>query len=168
MSISDRVAVFNLGRLMQAGPPHEVYANPTSLFVADFIGKANFFPARIAMRDNSGAKVALASGAELTLERLNAIEPEEETQIADGFDATVMVRPEHLGIGRAGGDGLPCKVRRIQFLGSIIRYHTECADAAGKVIVDATRLVAGLEEGSEATLAMAPADSILYHKKQAR
>ncbi len=168
MSISDRVAVFNLGRLMQAGPPHEVYANPTSLFVADFIGKANFFPARITRRDNSGARVALASGAELALERLNALEPDEEAGIADGFDATVMVRPEHLGIAQAGGDGLPCQVRRIQFLGSIIRYHAECADASGEVIVDTTRLVGGLEEGSDATLAMAPADSILYHKKQAQ
>ncbi len=167
MSISDRVAVFNLGRLMQAGPPHEVYANPTSLFVADFIGKANFFPARITRRDHSGAKVALASGAELALERLNALEPEEEARIAEGFDATVMVRPEHLGIARAGGDGLTCQVRRIQFLGNIIRYHAECADASGEVIVDATRLVAGLEEGSEAAIAIAPADSILYHKRQA-
>ena len=167
MSISDRVAVFNLGRMMQAGPPHEVYSNPTSLFVADFIGKANFFPARITRSDNSGAKVALTSGAELALERLNALEPDEEAEIADGFDATVMVRPEHLVIGRAGGDGLSCRVRRIQFLGNIIRYHAECADASGEVIVDTTRLVGGLEEGSEAAIAMAPADSILYHKGRA-
>ena len=166
MSISDRVAVFNLGRLMQAGPPHEVYANPTSLFVADFIGKANFFPARIATRDKSGAKVSLASGLELELERLIPLETEEETEIPEGFDAMVMVRPEHLGIGQAGGDGLTCQVQRIQFLGNIIRYHVECPDASGQVIVDAHRLAEGLEEGSEAAVAIAPVDSLLYHRNQ--
>ena len=163
MSISYRVAVFNNGRLMQEGPPHEVYTNPISLFVADFIGKANFFPARITRRDNSGAKVALTSGAELALDRLNAFEPEEKTEVAEGFDAMVMVRPEHLRIARAGRAGLSCQVRRIQFLGSIIRYHAECADASGEVIVDAPRLVAGLEEGSEAAIAIAQADSLLFH-----
>jgi iron(III) transport system ATP-binding protein len=164
MSVSDRLAVFNLGRLIQAGPPQEIYSNPTSLFVADFIGKANFFPARVTRRDTSGAKVVLASGAELALERLNALDPEEETGIADGFDATVMVRPEHLRIDRAGGDGLSCRVRRIQFLGSIIRYHAECGDASAEVIVDAPRIVAGLDEGSEAAIAFAQADPLLFHK----
>ena len=43
MAISDWVAVFNQGRLMQVGPPTEIYADPGSLFVADFVGKANFF-----------------------------------------------------------------------------------------------------------------------------
>ena len=88
--------------------------------------------------------------------------------IAGGCGATLLVRPEHLGLAQAGGDGLPCPVRRIQFLGSIIRYHAEGADASGEGIVDPTRLVGGIEEGSEATLAMAPADSILYHKKLAQ
>jgi iron(III) transport system ATP-binding protein len=44
MSVSDRIGVFKLGRLMQVGPPTEVYRRPTSLFVADFIGKINFLP----------------------------------------------------------------------------------------------------------------------------
>jgi iron(III) transport system ATP-binding protein len=168
MSISDRVAVFNLGRLMQEGPPEEIYADPTSLFVADFIGKANFFPARIAMRDNSGAKVSLASGAELALERLNALMAEEEAELAEGFDATVMVRPEHVTIDRPGADGLICRVRRIQFLGSFIRYMVTSTDASREIIVDSPRAVAGLEEGGDAALIIDPTDMILFHEKQAR
>src|SRR5690606_25784530 len=39
MAISDVIAVFSKGRLMQLGAPYEIYATPTSLFVADFIGK---------------------------------------------------------------------------------------------------------------------------------
>ena len=55
MSVSDRLAVFNDGRLVQIGKPEELYLDPNSLFVADFIGKANFFPARIVGRDGRGA-----------------------------------------------------------------------------------------------------------------
>ncbi|MET1160021.1 MAG: ABC transporter ATP-binding protein [Thermoprotei archaeon] len=41
MSISDRIAIMNRGRLIQYGPPHEVYFKPNSLFVADFLGRSN-------------------------------------------------------------------------------------------------------------------------------
>ena len=164
MSISDRVAVFNLGKLMQDGPPHDIYANPTSLFVADFVGKANFFPAHVVRGDGQGAKVSLAGGFELALDRLNRLRPEEAAEVSDGFDATVMVRPEHLDIGLAGGEGPPCTVRRIQFLGNFLRYMVECQDASREVIVDSPRAIAGVEEGSEASLRIHPADALLFYE----
>ncbi len=167
MSVSDRLAVFNLGQLMQAGQPEEVYADPTSLFVADFIGKANFFPAHVANRDGAGAKVSLGGGHELALTRLNPVPKSEVGEIADDFDATVMVRPEHVEIGPPGNGGLACRVRRIQFLGSFIRYIGECADATREVIVDSPRAVPGIGEGSEASLTIHPADAKLFHKGDA-
>ena len=164
MSVSDRLAVFNLGQLMQAGHPEEVYAEPTSLFVADFIGKANFFPAHVMSRDRTGAKVALASGQELALNRLVEVRESEKGDIPQGYDATVMVRPEHLEIGQPGSGGIACHVRRIQFLGSFIRYIGKCSDADHEVIVDSPRLVPGIEEGSEASVLIHAADSQLFHK----
>ncbi|MBV8192297.1 MAG: ABC transporter ATP-binding protein [Alphaproteobacteria bacterium] len=44
MSMSTRLAVMDLGRIKQVGPPHEVYERPRSRFVADFIGIANILP----------------------------------------------------------------------------------------------------------------------------
>lgn len=44
-SLSDRVGLLNAGRLEQVGTPYEVYHNPASRFVADFVGKADFIPA---------------------------------------------------------------------------------------------------------------------------
>ena len=164
MSVSDRLAVFNLGQLMQVGHPEEVYADPTSLFVADFIGKANFFPAHVTSLDGTGAKVALESGHELVLSRLDVLRKSETAEIADGYDATVMVRPEHVEIGVPGNGALSCTVRRIQFLGSFIRYIAQCADATREVIVDSRRAVSGIEEGSAASLAFNPADANLFHK----
>ncbi len=43
MSISDRVAIMNEGRILQIGSPREIYFYPRSLFVADFIGRSNIF-----------------------------------------------------------------------------------------------------------------------------
>ena len=53
MTLSDRIAIINLGKLMQAGPPLEVYARPNNIFVAGFIGSPpiNFLNARLEERD---------------------------------------------------------------------------------------------------------------------
>ena len=44
LSMADRVAVFNLGRIMQIGKPQEIYQRPASRFVADFVGSSNVLP----------------------------------------------------------------------------------------------------------------------------
>jgi putative spermidine/putrescine transport system ATP-binding protein len=48
LDMADRVAVMNLGRIEQFGSPSEIYEKPATMFVADFIGQANFLPIRIA------------------------------------------------------------------------------------------------------------------------
>ncbi|PWJ47733.1 putative spermidine/putrescine transport system ATP-binding protein [Quadrisphaera granulorum] len=50
LSLSDRVAVFNNGRIEQLGTPRELYENPASLFVADFVGTSNLFTDEHAVR----------------------------------------------------------------------------------------------------------------------
>ncbi|SAK73960.1 ABC transporter ATP-binding protein [Caballeronia hypogeia] len=47
MRLSDRIAVFNKGRIEQCGTGEELYANPASKFVANFIGNSNFLPVRV-------------------------------------------------------------------------------------------------------------------------
>ena len=167
MSVSDRVAILNLGKLMQVGPPHEVYANPTSLFVADFIGKANFFPARVLARSASGARVALASGHEIAVARVNRLSADEEGELVDGCDGTVMVRPEHVDLGPPGEGGLSCRVRRILFLGNFMRYMVACADSPREVVVDVSRPVPGIEEGGTAEFTINPSDALLFSKGDA-
>jgi len=164
MSVSDRVAVFNHGRLMQVGRPKEIYANPTSLFVADFIGKVNFFPAHIVERDATSAKASLKDGHEFKISRIYQLFAEEYDQIATGFDGAMMARPEHIQIRPPGAAGLDCKVKRIQFLGSFNRYIVDCPQAAREVIVDSPREVEGIGEGGQATLVIDEADAQLFHK----
>jgi len=53
-SMSDRVAVMNLGLVEQVGGPREVYARPSTLFVAQFVGASNHFPARVVEQLDDG------------------------------------------------------------------------------------------------------------------
>lgn len=50
LSMADRVAVFNLGRIMQVGTPQEIYQRPRSRFVADFVGSSNVLPPEFVTR----------------------------------------------------------------------------------------------------------------------
>jgi iron(III) transport system ATP-binding protein len=47
LALSDEIAVFNAGRIIQRGSPHDIYRNPQSRFVADFIGSANFLSGKV-------------------------------------------------------------------------------------------------------------------------
>jgi iron(III) transport system ATP-binding protein len=47
MTVSDRIMVMDKGRIQQIGTPFEIYSRPTNHFVADFIGRANFFPCMV-------------------------------------------------------------------------------------------------------------------------
>ena len=50
LSMADRVAVFNEGKIVQAGPPAEIYGKPASRFVADFVGSSNVLPPTLVAR----------------------------------------------------------------------------------------------------------------------
>ena len=139
MSVSDRIAVFNLGKLRQVGRAEEVYSAPATPFVADFIGKANFLKAA----PLGDGRFALAGGAPVN-PRLALGVPAEEADVA-GFDAVVMLRPERLRLDPTRGR-VPCRIRHRQFLGGIIRYTVEADGAKQALTVDAPRDVAGTGE----------------------
>src|SRR5207244_6098344 len=63
MSMADRIAVMNLGVIEQLGTPFEIYRRPTSRFVADFIGDANFFDVNV-----DGSVAVLSDGTRVPLE----------------------------------------------------------------------------------------------------
>jgi iron(III) transport system ATP-binding protein len=110
MAISDRIAVMSRGELLQVGPPHELYYAPRTLFVAQFIGRANLLPATVAAVAHDGVTVALLG------ERCRV--PAPAAPPAPGARVRAMVRPEAVGLGRGGdGPGLRAKVAEAVFLG---------------------------------------------------
>ena len=162
-AVSDRLAVFNHGRLIQLGTPEEIYTRPRTLFVADFIGRANFLPVRLVDRAGPAAGVTLRNGALLRTERQVLLEADEAATLPLDGEGTVMIRPEHLALNAAIGD-VPCRVLRVQLLGGLIRYTVQSDASPADIIVETTRALTGIAEGGAAHLTIPPADAILYHR----
>ncbi|WP_274630292.1 ABC transporter ATP-binding protein [Arvimicrobium flavum] len=91
LSMADRVAVFNDGRIMQIGTPEEIYQKPQTRFVADFVGSSNVLPPDFVQR-YSGQN------------RWGSLRPEQ-----------IRVAPT------TGGDGVPARVLSMHYLGAATR-----------------------------------------------
>ena len=110
-SMSDRVAVMNLGLLEQVGTPEDIYHRPASVFVADFVGAANRFRGRIEGGGPAGYAVAVDGVGTRTVPGPDGL--------ASGAEVIVVVRPENMRIGPATDDGgLAATVIDAAFLGA--------------------------------------------------
>ena len=87
-SMSDRVAVMNLGLLEQLGTPEDIYHRPASAFVADFVGTANRFPGRIESGDSGVYSVAI--------DGIGTRGVPGPAGLTTGSEVFVVVRPENL------------------------------------------------------------------------
>ena len=116
LTMSDRIAVMNDGRVEQIGPPKEIYHSPASVFVANFIGIANLLPAVVTRVSGDQITVRVAGDGEVSL-------PAGADPRKPGAAATVMVRPERLRLtgSDAGSGGLPVTVRHVVFQGPVVR-----------------------------------------------
>ncbi len=136
MVLSDLVVVMNAGRVEQAGPPDEIYRRPATRFVADFIGRANFFEGRVESVADDGADLSLLGG----VVRVPAA-PGHRV----GETATLVVRPESVRVGI--GD-LRARVRGSMFLGPHVEYDLMVGDLP-LIAVDAEWLSRGLHAPGE-------------------
>ena len=130
LSMSDRIAVMNHGRVEQIAGPREIYEHPTTAFVADFIGSLNALDFTVdelvggyaVMRVGEADRVVLPVGG--------------ETNTGDSF--RVAVRPERVQIGRPGDSGadggtrLEGTVVQVVYLGMYTQFHIETA--AGRLV----------------------------------
>jgi spermidine/putrescine transport system ATP-binding protein len=92
LTMSDRIAIINKGRIEQLGNATEIYHRPKTPFAADFIGQANLLSGTIILRDATTARVRLDSGLELVI--ANSDLP------ASALQALISIRPEKIHIGR--------------------------------------------------------------------
>ncbi len=134
MTMADRVVVMNEGRIVQAGPPMEIYRNPESLFVARFIGtpSMNLIDARL-----TATGVELADGTPLDLPR--------PYPAADaGRPVLIGLRPEAVLLA-GDGAGLPARVESLEPLGQeiIVEFAAECAAPLRSRVPPETELTVG-------------------------
>jgi iron(III) transport system ATP-binding protein len=118
MALSDRIVVMHQGRIVQVGTAHEVYRRPANAFVADFIGRANFVPARVVGVSSDRLDLEVL-GRPLTL-------PQSDSCHHVGECATLLVRPEALRLVQHDTGYAGC-VRRTAYLGPIVEYDVEVA-----------------------------------------
>jgi spermidine/putrescine transport system ATP-binding protein len=71
LTMSDRIAIVNKGRIEQLGPADEIYHRPKTRFVAEFIGQANLIPAQVIAREDDDAIVRLADEITLRVDGAN-------------------------------------------------------------------------------------------------
>jgi multiple sugar transport system ATP-binding protein len=120
MTMGDRVAVLDRGRLQQVGPPRQLYERPTNLFVASFIGSPtmNLFDAEVRFVDDD--VVLDLKGQSLTVP---ASARADALRRLAGRRLVVGIRPEHLGPAGAGLASLSAEVTLAEHLGATQLVH---------------------------------------------
>ena len=123
LSVADRIVVMSHGRIEQVGTPIEVYRDPATLFVADFVGRINALPATL-----DGAGSARLGGSDQST-RFECPHPGQP-----GTAVKILLRPEDvLARPILPGDSnvFDAQIEKIEFLGSycLVRVH---ADALGE------------------------------------
>jgi spermidine/putrescine ABC transporter ATP-binding subunit len=91
LTMSDRIAVMNRGRVEQMDEAARVFERPATEFVANFMGASNFFGGRVRAASAASATVALAAGGEIVL-------PAEAGRFHPGEEVRFVVRPEKLDL----------------------------------------------------------------------
>lgn len=97
LSMSDRVAIMREGRIVQIGTPLELYDQPASRYVADFVGKSNFFDGTVRAVRNGAAEIELDARITITARMSGAAR-----RIAPGEKVAMSVRPEQMILSRNG------------------------------------------------------------------
>ncbi|MEJ8571106.1 ABC transporter ATP-binding protein [Microbaculum marinum] len=146
MTVSDRIAVMDQGKLVQVATPAVIYESPNSRYVADFIGDVNFLSGKISQLGDN--EVTLASG-----DVACAIVAERETDTGGeigrvGDDAWLAIRPEKMRISLDAPDesSINCasgEVWDIGYLGDLSVYHVRLDNGhvIKSTVTNQTRLV---------------------------
>ncbi|WFO74849.1 ABC transporter ATP-binding protein [Desulfurococcaceae archaeon MEX13E-LK6-19] len=134
MTMADRIAVMNKGRIMQVGKPRELYLKPANIFVAGFIGSPpmNFFDATFTVKENK--YILDASDFKLVLDpEIGSIV---EKSIGGGGEVVIGIRPEHMEIyDKPVENSIESEVYVVEPLGSETVINAKVGKKIFKVVV---------------------------------
>jgi putative spermidine/putrescine transport system ATP-binding protein len=164
MSMSDRIAIMDHGRIHQVGSPGEVYERPANPFVGRFLGEANLIEGTVLAEAGAVVRLRLPSGQELRAPSSDScrtgrgmlfIRPER-----------VEISPSTIATGDPKANTLAGKVRRCSFLGNILRYAIDL-DGAPPLTVDLQNAAGALPlpVGAPVVLRWPVADSLILRSE---
>ncbi len=118
LTMSDRIAVMNRGRVEQLGTPEELYERPATRFVADFIGTTNLLSGAVESSNGDAVTVRLGSGDQCVVAG---------SGYAVGAPVEVSIRPESVVLRRPDGGArsdapLAATVEQVAYLGGSVQY----------------------------------------------
>jgi len=152
LTMSDRIAVFDRGRIQQCAPPREVYDRPANRFVAEFIGETNMIEARVMTRRGQACGLRLPDGIEFHART--------DSMLGLGDDALLSLRPERITLHPRGTDTanhLDARVTDIVYQGDHLRVSLETAIGPLTARLDRREAERGI--GDEVTLGFSPDDA---------
>ena len=140
LSMSDTICIMHEGRIIQTGGPSELYDEPANRYVADFVGKSNFFEGEIVEADGTGARIRTGDGRVFA-----GRNPKGGSVLKCSGPAALAVRPELIFISSledgapfAADVEAPARIKNRIFLGEQTEYLVE-ADGFGEVLVRAPK-----------------------------
>ncbi len=128
LTMSDRIAVMDEGKVRQLAGPTTLYETPANRFVAGFIGQTNVFSGTVEVAD--GERVTLRTREGL---RVDAV-AREQVSPGEGEEVHAAVRPEKVRFGESGDNVCAAEVRQIVYLGASTQYIVEL-EGGGKLVL---------------------------------
>ena len=157
LTMSDRVALMNDGRIEQVGTPEDVYERPRTRFAAEFLAVRNLWPATVGPVGGGQALVTTTGGA--------AFAARDDGGFRSGETVWVGVRPERMAIGGAGGNRLEGILEDEVYLGD--RTHWRVRVGGDLLIVAEGALAPPRRRGEAVAVTFAP-DAVLRLDEAAR
>jgi spermidine/putrescine transport system ATP-binding protein len=126
LTMSDRIAVMNEGRVQQVADPPTLYELPRNRFVSDFIGQTNVFSGTV--ESVSGKRITLSTPSG----KVEATAREAEVEV--GSQAHATVRPEKIRFGSEGDNVSTARIQQLVYLGVSTQYIAELPDGEKLVL----------------------------------
>jgi spermidine/putrescine transport system ATP-binding protein len=155
--MADRVAVMDSGVLQQVGTPHQVFREPRTRFVAEFVGANNIFTGQVQATGAEEAEIATPQG--LFLVRQPVGRP-----LAPGATATFIVGADRLriaGVAESAPNRLAGIVTAVEYVGSVVTAYLTLPDDTEVRLQAPESAVGALPPGARLAIAWAAADAFV-------
>ena len=156
LSVSDRMAILDAGRILQVGSPQDIYRRPARRTVAEFIGETNFIPGKIVSASAGRARVATSAG------ELEGVLGDPAAQPPAGSAVTISARPECWTISgsRSGPNAVRGRIGASVYLGENAQYDFVAGDLSLKILEQNPRL-AERQDAGEFFASVRPEDVVV-------
>ena len=155
LTMSNRIAVFNDGKIQQISTPDVLYEKPDNAFVAQFIGENNQIKGKVKSINGTNCVIETENGEDIVSLKVNVS--------SVGENSTISLRPERVAINTSEGEfenKFEAQVKELIYLGDHIRTRVEvCGNDQFIVKVPNSYKGSNLEEGTKVKLSWKAIDS---------